>query len=313
MKYNSLGKTGISVSEIGLGCASIWGMNSFSEKKAIDIFLKAVENGVTLFDTGHNYSGGNAEIRLGRAIKQLNSRKDLVLTSKCGTRTTGSGHSYKDFSPEWIRESCMLSLERIGVDYLDLFMLHSPQIKNLTDEAMTTLYDLKAEGLIRAIGLSNSVSNVLQRVELKSEFDFVLLNYSIMNREIESCIAKLYEKGVGILAGGVLAHGLYTKKIFQITAPRDLWYLIRAVVRFRNQLINSFSYHFIDNVPCMSGAQIALRYVLDNPKVSSAIFGTASIAHLEENLTAQDLRIPEDVMNRIHAIGNQSDQEEKPK
>jgi aryl-alcohol dehydrogenase-like predicted oxidoreductase len=302
MKQNLLGKTGISVSEIGFGCASMWGMNSFSEKDAIDIFLKAVENGVTLFDTGHNYSGGNAEARLGLAIKRLGSRKGLVLSSKCGTRSRGYGRSYKDFSPGWIRESCMLSLERIGVDHLDLYMFHSPSLEHLTDEAMAALHGLKAEGLVRAVGLSNPNSAVLERVEEKLEFDFALLNYNIMNRGIEPRIAKLHEKGVGVLAGGVLAHGLYSRGIYRIKRPRDLWYLARAVVRFRNQLIKGFSYHFVDNTPGMSGAQVALRYVLDNPLISAAVFGTTSIAHLEDNLAARERAIPEDVLNRILAI-----------
>ncbi len=302
MKTNPLGNTGISVSQIGLGCASFWGMRSFNETTAIDIFLKAVERGVTLFDTGHNYSGGNAEIRLGRAIKRLGKRDGLVLTSKCGTRAKGYGRYYKDFSPSWIRESCQLSLERIGTDHLDLFMFHSPSLAHLTDEAMTALYDLKSEGLVRAVGLSNPNPSVLRRVEEKAEFDFALLNYNLMNRDVEPHIEKLRAKGVGVLAGGCLAHGLYSGRIFKITRPRDVWYLARAVVRFRGQLIKGFSYRFVDEVPGMSGAQVALRYVLDNPNVSAAVFGTTSEEHLLNNLAAQDLTIPADVLQRIRSV-----------
>lgn len=302
MKTNVLGNTGISVSQIGLGCASFWGMRSFSETTAIDIFLHAVESGVTLFDTGHNYSGGNAEVRLGRALKQLGSRDGLVLTSKCGTRAKGYGRYYKDFSTAWIRESCQLSLERIGTDHLDLFMFHSPSLAHLTDEAMAALYGLKSEGLVRAVGLSNPGRAVLQRVEEKAEFDFVLLNYNIMNRDVEPHIEKLRAKGIGVLAGGCLAHGLYSSKIFRVARPRDVWYLARAVVRFRSQLMKGFSYRFVDEVPGMSGAQVALRYVLDNPNVSAAIFGTTSVEHLKSNLAAQDLTIPADVLQQIRSI-----------
>ena len=302
VKMNVLGSTGISVSQIGFGCASLWGMRSFSETVAIDIFLKAVESGVTLFDTGHNYSGGNAEIRLGKAIKRLGSRNGLVLSSKCGTLSKGYGRYYKDFSPEWIRESCKISLERIGTDHLDLYMFHSPSLAHLTDEAMTALYDLKSEGLVHAVGLSNPNPSVLQRVEEKTEFDFALLNYNLMNRGVEPQIERLREKGVGVLAGGCLAHGLYSGKIFRVTQPRDLWYLARAVVRFRSQLTKGFSYRFVDSVPGMSGAQIALRYVLDNPNVSAAVFSTTSHEHLINNLDAENLRIPADVLQRIRLV-----------
>ena len=299
MRKNTLGKTGIEVSQIGLGCASFWGMSSFSEAAAIEIFLKAVESGVTLFDTGHNYSGGNAEARLGRAIRQLGSRDGLVLSSKCGTRDGGRGRTYKDFSPAWIRESCEMSLERIGVDHLDLFMFHSPSPSHLTDEAMAALHRLKAEGLVRAVGLSNPGAAVLQRVEEKAEFDFALVNYNIMNREVEPRIRSLRARGIGVIAGGCLAHGLYSGKIFKVTRPRDVWYLARALVRFRDQLIKGFSYRFVDQVEGMSGAQVALKYVLDNPDVDAAVFGTTSVNHLLDNLAVQGLAIPEEVRARI--------------
>lgn len=301
MKQNLLGNTGIRVSEIGLGCASMWGMQSFSESTAIDIFLEAAEAGVTLFDTGHNYSGGNAEIRLGRAIRRLKSRDGLVLSSKCGTRARGGGRFYKDFSPAWIRESCKQSLDRIGVDHLDLFMFHSPSPEHLTDEAMAALCDLKSQGLVRAVGVSNPGGRVLRRVEEKGEFDFVLMNYSIMNRDAGGAIGRLRAKGVGVIAGGCLAHGLYSGKILRIRRPRDLWYLARALVRFREQFIRGFSYRFVDHTPGMTGAQVALRFVLDNPDISAAVFGTTSLEHLRANLAARDLQMPQAVLSRILA------------
>ena len=90
MEKRVLGNTGIALSKIGLGCASQWGMDSFNEATAIRIFEGALHSGVNLFDTGHNYSGGNAELRLGKAIRSVGvQRKDLVLSSKCGTRQTG--------------------------------------------------------------------------------------------------------------------------------------------------------------------------------------------------------------------------------
>lgn len=302
MKKNMLGNTGIEVSQIGLGCASYWGMSSFSESTAIDIFLKAVESGVTLFDTGHNYSGGNAEVRLGRAIRALGSREGLVLSSKCGTRSKGYGRYYKDFSPAWIRESCEMSLERLGVDHLDLFMFHTPSLAHLSDEAMAALHGLKTEGLVRAVGLSNPGRSVLRRVEEKAEFDFVLLNYNVMNRDVEPHLEVLRGKGLGVIAGGCLAHGLYSGKIFKITRPRDVWYLARAVVRFRDQLAKGLSYRFIEQVDGMSGAQVALRYVLDNPCVNAAVFGTTSAAHLQDNLAAEGMAIPADVLERLRAM-----------
>ena len=124
MKKRELGNTGMYVSEIGLGCASYWGKKQFNKTEAIKVVHTALDNGVTLFDTGHSYSGGNAEIRLGEALEGISNKSDLVISTKCGTRISNNGKLYKDFSQNWIRESCNLSLKRIGINELGMYQLH---------------------------------------------------------------------------------------------------------------------------------------------------------------------------------------------
>ncbi len=295
-----LGQTGIALSKIGLGCASLWGMESFDEATAIRIFGGALAAGVNLFDTGHNYSGGNAEVRLGKAIRSLGAqRRDLVLSSKCGTKQVSRWSHQKDFSPQWIRQSLEMSLERIGTDYLDLFLFHSPQIHHLTEEAMETIHALKRQGLVRAIGVSSPGGQVLTYICEHKNFDFVLLGYNILTQQLEPDIQKLHNQGIGVIGGSPLAHGLYSQDIFKIRSSRDLWYLARALKNFRGLLIKGRRYSFINRVDGFTGAQVALGYVLQNPCVSATIFGTTSEVHLQSNLKTADLSLPAGLIEKI--------------
>ena len=91
MQYRALGRTGLQISEIGLGCASFWGMKRFDETTAVRLVHAAIDRGVTFFDTGPAYSGGNAEPRLGRALASHGKRKDLVIATKAGSRADQRG------------------------------------------------------------------------------------------------------------------------------------------------------------------------------------------------------------------------------
>src|SRR3954462_1503517 len=116
MLYRSLGKTGLRVSEIGFGCASYWGMRIFDEATAIQLIHAAIDHGVTFFDTGASYSGGNAEPRLGRAIAGLKNKHDLIIATKAGSYTDERGRRREDFSPARVRQTVETSLVRLGLD-----------------------------------------------------------------------------------------------------------------------------------------------------------------------------------------------------
>ncbi len=296
MKKRQIGSTGIAVSEIGLGCASYWGKERFDESQAIKIVHTAIDHGVNLFDTGHSYSDGNAEIRLGKALKNI--------SSKAGTRIGNNGKLYKDFSADWIRQSCQQSLKKIGLETLPLLHLHGPGIGDLTDELLYELFKLKSDGLIRAVGVNSFEDNVLEKILNLGVFDFVMPDYNILRQERENQIEKFYNKGIGVFAGAALADSLYSNRIFKIKGIKDVWYLARALKNFRGQLIKGYSYRFINDVPGMSGAQIALAYVLSNTKISAAIFGTTSENHLVENLSATDMQLPKEIMQKIRSQKN---------
>ena len=301
MNKRKLGKTDIHVSEIGLGCASYWGKKRFDEKEAIHIVHQASEYGVTLFDTGHSYSDGNAESRLGKAIAGLRDKNSLVISTKAGTRIAHNGRLYKDFSPPWLRASCQQSLQRLGIERIGLFHLHGPSIRDLTPEVLAELARLKSEGLVQAVGVNSFEDEVLQRVLALDCFDFVMPDYNILARERESLIDAFYAKGIGVLAGAALADSLFSNRIFRLRSAKDLWYLARALKNFRGKLLKGFSYRFMNNDKDMTGHQIALAYVLQNTRISAALFGTTSAKHLRENMAAAEMTLSDEIVRQIRS------------
>ena len=298
MRKRILGST-FKISEIGLGCASYWGKKIFSERQAIKIVYTALDKGVTFLDTGHSYSNGNAELRLGKALLNVSNKNDLCISSKAGTRIANNGKLYKDFSPEWIEKSCHLSIKNLGLEYLPLFQLHGPAISNLTDELLNKLVQMKQSGTIGAIGINTFDDDVIAKLVDLEFFDFVMLDYNILTQYREPMIDKLHDNGIGVIAGAALADSLYSNRIFKIRGLKDVWYLLRALKNFREKLIKGYSFRFINHLEDITGAQIAMAYVLNNPKISSAVFGTTNEMHLLENLKAQEIRLSNELILKI--------------
>lgn len=301
MEKRRVGLTNIYVSTLGLGCASFWGKESFDENKAIFIVHKAIERGVNLFDTGHSYSNGNAEKRLNKALRSVANKNDLVISTKAGTRIGTKGKLYKDFSPEWIRTSCQQSLTTLGVDSIALFHLHGPNIKDFTPDLLDELNKLKVEGLIQAYGVNSFDEKVLQHILEMNFFDFIMPDYNALKRE--SLITSFCQNGIGVLAGAALANSLFSNRIFKIRKTQDVWYLLRALKNFRGQLIKGISFRFINHYDDITGAQIALAYIIQNKNISCAVFGTTNEAHLNENLLASEITLSKEILNDIHNRG----------
>ncbi|HKP80304.1 MAG TPA: aldo/keto reductase [Phenylobacterium sp.] len=299
MRYRPLGATGLTVSELGFGCASWWGKPRFDERTAVGLVHEAIDRGVTLFDTGASYSAGEAEPRLGRALRGRDA-SSLVIATKAGTYHAGGGRIGRDMSPAAIAASAERSLRTLGVEALGLLQLHGPAIAEL-DVAMETLAGLKARGWVRAIGLNSFDPAVIAHAVGLAGVDVVMVDYNVLRPEREPLIARAAAAGKGVLAGMPLAMG-HTRPLLQrLRGPQDVWYAARALARHRGELTRGRRFRFLHRLPDMSGSQAALAYVLANPGVSAAVFGATRPAHLRENLSASELALPDGLMARIRA------------
>ena len=293
-----LGNTGIEITELGFGCASVWGKKFISDHEAQALFEKAYELGIKYFDTGYSY--GLAEERIGKILRNSTvvDRKAIIISSKFGTKLV-DGKYVHDWTPEWMKKSVETSINRMGIKYLDLLMCHGPQVSDLTDEFLETMRYLKEEGLTRAIGINTFDTDVIEYVRDTKCFDFVMLDYNIMRQDRENLIEELHDAGIGVIAGAPLAESLYSNRVFKIRKLKDIWYLARAVVNHRDKLKQKKDFKFLNNVPNVTSTQLALKYVLDNPNVTTAVFGTTTMAHLIENVQSVNVKLPKKIEEQI--------------
>jgi aryl-alcohol dehydrogenase-like predicted oxidoreductase len=300
MRYRPLGRTGLKVSEIGFGAASWWGKPAFAEATAVGLVHAALDGGVTFFDTGASYSAGEAEPRLGRALKGRDT-SGLVVATKAGTYHAAGGRIARDFSAAAVVASAERSLRNLGLEALPLLQLHGPAAAELTDDLLAALEGLKARGLVRALGLNSFDPAVIEHAIGLPAFDVVMVDYNVLRPERESLIARAAAAGKGVLAGMPLAMGHTGLQVAKLRGPQDLWYAARGLLRHRAEVARGARFNFLHRLPGMTGSQAALAYVLANPQVSCAVVGTTRPAHLRENLAASGLTLDPAVAARIRA------------
>lgn len=300
MQYRPLGRTGLSVSELGFGCASWWGKPRFDERTALGLVHAALDQGVTLFDTGASYSAGEAEPRLGRALKGRDTSK-LVIATKAGTYHARGGRIARDMSPAAIVASAERSLRNLGLETLGLLQLHGPAAHELDDAMLAALESLKARGIARAVGLNSFDPAVVEHAIGLSTIDVVMVDYNVLRPEREPLIARAAAAGKGVLAGMPLAMGHTRPLLGRLKGPQDVWYLARALAKHRDELARGRRFRFLHRLPDVTGSQAALGYVLANPNVSAAVFGATRIEHLRENLATSGRPLSDAVMARVRA------------
>jgi aryl-alcohol dehydrogenase-like predicted oxidoreductase len=294
MRYRLLGRTGLSVSEIGFGCASWWGKPAFAEETAIGLVRQAVDLGVTFFDTGASYSAGEAEPRLGRALKGLDASK-LVIASKAGTYHAGGGKIARDFSAAAIVASVEQSLKNLGLEQLSLLQLHGPAIHELDDELLGALEGLKARGLIRALGANSFDPAVIEHVIGLAAFDAVMVDYNVLRPERARLVDLAAAEGKGVLAGMALGMGHIGVRLAHLKGPQDIWYAARGLMKHRTEVRRGARFGFLTPPQ-------ALAWVLENPRVACAVIGTTRAEHLAQNVTASGLVLDPSLRARIASV-----------
>ncbi|MDR2960397.1 MAG: aldo/keto reductase [Stenotrophomonas sp.] len=292
-----LGRTGLAVSPVGLGCSGFWGHRRFPEASAAAVVAHALAHGVNLLDTGHNYSGFHAEPRLGRILRPLLKhypRDALVISSKGGTLTGQAGISgaeQRNFSPAAITASCEASLRNLGLDHLDIYQLHGASEHDINDDLLAALQRLRERGLIRHTGINtHSASTLRWMIAHPTAFDVVLLDYNALQQDREPLIDQLHAAGIGVLAGTVLAQGHLLPARRRLPRLADGWYLARAWLKPSSRQLMYSARSMRSAVAAINSqrpAQTAFAYALGHPGVASGILGTTRIGSLDEVLATR--------------------------
>ncbi|MFC1664585.1 aldo/keto reductase [Pseudomonadota bacterium] len=296
-----LGRTNLNISEIGFGCGGVWGSKLIKEKKAINLVRSAYNLGINYFDTGASYSGGNAEIRLGKALSTLPKEKVIVGT-KAGTHIGRNGKLYKDFSPKALEKSVAASLRNLGIDRLTILQLHCSSLQQIEEKTLRTLEKLKQRGDIGFIGISTD-GDVLDWAIEQKVFDCVMLTYNVLKQSPVKQIIEAHKKGLAVLVKSPMAHTLYSNKIFGIRNLSGLWYFLRVAKNYRKEIFLGRKYRFLGNNDVLSSHQLALKFVLMNKYISCAVTGTTDLNHLKENMKSANMKIPLPVWDRMITQG----------
>jgi len=315
MRYRTLGRTGLQVSEVGFGAWAIGGPAKLGDVEIgwgeVDdaTSLRAVEAaydaGVTFFDTADVYGAGRSEVLIGKALKSKRDR--VVIATKVGNRTTAGGEWVKDFSKQWITEAIDASLTRLGMDYVDLYQLHSAtDTAHYRDETFEALNALKAAGKIRHYGISVGPCAHGPWVIRNTPAETIQVVYNMLEREPEAELLPLAQaQGIGIIARVPLASGFLTGKFTRDTqfAPNDHRSRTYPPEKVRQIVGQVAKLDFLTEKKDKTLAQAALQYCLAHPAVSAVIPGAKTPEQARANAAASDgvLLTPQEVA-RARAI-----------
>ncbi len=281
MHTRRLGRTGLMVSEIGLGALEIgrdWGivagdLHKPAEEEAIRVLEMAADLGITLIDTARAYV--LSEERIGRALVSGRLRRDrIILATKGGERYDEVGGSIYDYSYAAILDSLGESLELLHTHYVDLMQIHSAPLEVVrSGEAMRALKDAQKAGKCRFLGASFDDDQACREAIQTGEYDTIQITYSLLERRsAEQLIAAAAQADVGVLIKQPLAKGLLTSK------------QVHASPQERDRVA---PYLFLQKEG-QTLAQGALRFVLSHPAVHSVLCGSKRPEHLEANAEAGD-------------------------
>ncbi|WP_238009125.1 aldo/keto reductase [Dactylosporangium sp. AC04546] len=312
MQYTRLGRTGLKVSRIGLGCMSYGtaaaGMHQWTldEDAAAAFFRQAVELGVTFWDTANVYQGGTSEEFVGRAITRFSRREDIVLATKVsGKMHDGPGGS--GLSRKAILEQLDASLRRLGTDYIDVYYIHRFDPQTPVEETMATLHTLVQAGKVRYLGASSMWAWQFAKLQhvaaLHGWTPFAAMQdqYNILKREEErDMIPMCLDQGVGLTPYSPLAKGRAARPWGAQTARSSSDAVAQAFDRDVDQPVVDAIQRVAEarGVPM---AQVALAWVLSRPAVSCPIVGATRTHHLQDAVGALGLDLTDTEIAELEA------------
>jgi aryl-alcohol dehydrogenase-like predicted oxidoreductase len=280
---------------------------ALDEDAAEPIVKRAVEAGVTFFDTADVYNSGVSEEITGRLLGKLFGRRDdYVLATKVFSQV-GPGPNDKGLSRKHIMAGIDASLARLGTDYVDLYQIHRWDYETPIEETMAALHDVVKAGKARYIGASSMFAWQFAKAQYLAETRFVSMqnHYNLVYREEErEMIPLCRDLGVGLIPWSPLARGL-------LTGSRDrggVKHTIRAQTdQFSDSLYNDSDFDVVDVVRAVAGergvapAQVALAWMLGKPEVTAPIIGATKVSHVDDAVAAVELTLTDEEVARLEA------------
>jgi aryl-alcohol dehydrogenase-like predicted oxidoreductase len=310
MEYVNLGRTGLRVSRVCLGMMSFGAHESrpwaLEEEAAEPIVRRAVEGGIIFFDTADVYNGGQSEVVTGRLLSKLfGTREEYVVATKVRGATM-PGENGRGLSRKHVLASIDASLERLGLDYVDLYQIHRWDNATPIEETMEALHDVVRSGNARYIGASSMWAWQFAKAQQVAPTRFVSMqnHYNLVYREEErEMIPLCLDQGVGLIPWSPLARGL-------LAGSRTREGEARTTRSGSDPFVESLytpevDFDVVDRVSELaaergvSAAQVALAWLLHKPGVTAPILGATKVEHLEDALAAESSSLSDDEIARL--------------
>ncbi|MDQ6717340.1 MAG: aldo/keto reductase [Gemmatimonadota bacterium] len=314
MQFTQLGKSGLTVSRICLGCMTYgdpaWRPWTLSEDAARPFFKRALELGINFFDTADMYSMGVSEIVTGKILREMAKMEEIVLATKVHFPMS-DGPNMGGLSRKHIVQGCEASLRRLGVDTIDLYQIHRFRSTVPIEETIAALDHLVQQGKVRYIGASSGYAWEMARALSVSErrgwarFVSMQNHYNLLYREEErEMIPLCVAEGVGVIPWSPLARGRLAR-----TTPSASSGTVRAendkyAVDLYDQKSDEAVIAAVRAVASDAGlspAEISLAWLLSKPAVTAPIIGASKIEHLETAVRALEVRLSPDQISRVEA------------
>jgi aryl-alcohol dehydrogenase-like predicted oxidoreductase len=309
VQVRSLGSQGLQVSAEGLGCMGMSAFyGSFDDTESTATIHRAVELGITLLDTADVYGPFTNESLVGKAI--AGRRDDVVVATKFGNEVDGSGTRTGNVNgrPEYLHRAVDGSLQRLGIDVIDLYYQHRVDPKTPVEETFGALGELVAAGKIRYLGISEASPESIRAAHAAAPLSAIQTEYSLFTRDVEDngVLAVARELGIGFVPYSPLGRGFLSGKIRSIDdfEPDDFR---RSSPRFQGENFAK-NLEVLDEVVAIAQAkgvtasQLALAWVLAQGDDVVPIPGTRRIANLEENVAATDITLTDEDIAAIDRV-----------
>jgi aryl-alcohol dehydrogenase-like predicted oxidoreductase len=308
MEYVALGRTGLQVSRLCLGCANFGGRTNAAE--ALRILEQALSDGVTFWDTANDYNGGRSEEIIGQALRRSGARNRVVLATKVGW-PLGAGPNQRGAGRRHILEQVDASLRRLGTDWIDLYQIHRPDFATPSEETVAAMDQCIRAGKVRYWGTSTFPSWLMAELWWTAERGgwtkpvCEQAPYNLLDRRVEcERIPFLQRYGWGLVTWAPLAGGILSGRY-----PRDALSRAPAGSRLERDPLQQArtSQRALDVARCMvelcrdlgvTAVGFAVAWVLAQPAVTAPIIGPGTLEQYQDYLNALEIKIPPDVLHR---------------